>query len=640
MKNKKFKFNILAVVCAVVLILTVGTIYIIQLNQTVSSNIYGTVSELAKHDQQSIQNYIEENWEELEYMENRFSSHNCQTVNDVESILNLECADSRFSHIYLVGEDGMVYTDKMLSYDPSQEGQNGRVNLLPYFEEGKDHFVFRYDDKVTVVGISKEYIAYGIKIDNFSVDDKKMVGIVGICDINSIQDKLVIDSFYNDGKNNGYSAVIDEDGNYIVNEEKTVFLNEENNFFDRIESSNKSELSSNTVESKMENKETFSFSITNSDGVEKIVYCMPFSDDSVSWYFLLSVEEAVFARQNRTFLTMSLIMLTAITIVVAALLIFVMSSQKKVVAAKAENTAQTRFLANMSHEIRTPLNGIIGLIYLTEKDIKKPDSYQIVKNRLSKMEDTAEYLLSLINNILDISKIQSGKVEINYDIISPEIITDAVYSMQKSNIESRGVEFVMEKDIVAPWVIGDEVLIKRVLMNIVGNASKFTPTGGKITIAVTQRLDDEDHVTTSFTCTDTGCGMSEDYLEHIWDVFSQERKTTGGTGLGMPISKLLTNAMGGDITVESKVGVGSKFTVTLPSEISHQPPNFLANVSENTSNSKKKLKVMVVEDNQLNAEILVEILKCSGFDTVSAENGKVAVEKFKSSILFVCSSIC
>jgi CheY-like chemotaxis protein len=207
--------------------------------------------------------------------------------------------------------------------------------------------------------------------------------------------------------------------------------------------------------------------------------------------------------------------------------------------------------------------------------------------------------------------------------------------MQKSNIESRGVNFELKTDISEPWIIGDEILIKRVLMNIVSNAAKFTDPGGKITLSVSQQKDDADHVATFFCCEDTGRGMSEEFLTHIWDSFSQERhnnENSGGTGLGMTISKLITEEMGGDITVKSKLGEGSTFTVVLHSEIASAPVP-AANISEEASSSpeEKRLKILLAEDNELNAEILTEILKGEGFKVVHAENGKTAVEKFENS---------
>jgi signal transduction histidine kinase/CheY-like chemotaxis protein len=630
----KFKVNISAVIFAAAIITAVAAVYIFLLNRTVSDNINGTIVELAEHDQESIQTYIEDTWSELYFIAKKFEIFSCRTIVDAESLMNLESAGSRFSHIYLVSESGIVYTDKLLSYDPKNEGQNGRIDLLPLFDNDNECIVSRFDDKISAIGITKESILYGIRLNNFSIDGVKMVGLVGICDISTIQNRLNISSFSNGKKNRGYSSVIDMNGNFIVNDSKTVYLNQTDNFFTRIENSKKSDLTGEEITEKMKNNETFSFSHVTSDGVEQIIYCRPFVESSVPWYFMLSVEKGVFSEQNRTFLTMSMAMLVCILFVVVVLLIYVMASKSKVKEANAEVSARSRFLANMSHEIRTPLNGIIGLIYLIEQDIENGNDTDTIKLRLAKADSTANYLLSLINNILDISKIQSGKVILNNDAISPEIIMDAIWSMQKSNTESRGIDFEIIKDISVPWIIGDDISIKRVLMNIVGNAAKFTPSGGKITLSVSQKKESGNTVTTIFTCADTGCGMSKEFLNHIWDSFTQERRAgdlnQGGTGLGMAISKLLVTAMGGEIEVESTLGEGSVFTVFLHSDIAENPPVPSEQSLDNTA-SDKRLKILLAEDNELNSEILIEILESNDFDVVHAENGQVAVDIFRES---------
>jgi signal transduction histidine kinase/CheY-like chemotaxis protein len=635
--NDKFKISVPAIVGAVLLIAFVAAVYIRQLDRTVTSNISGTVSELAEHDQSSIQSFIEGTWDQLAYIEGKLASYDCSTVEKAETLMNIERANSDFSHIYMVAEDGKIYTDKFLMYDPTAEGQNGRIDLLPFFEESGDRFVSRFDDVATQIGIARESIIYGIRLDDVEISGEKIIGLVGITDITNIQDKLTVNSFDKDGKSRGFSGVIDENGQYIVNIERTVYLNQTENFYDLILDGDKSELSESEAREKIADGETFSFTLTSSDGVERIVYCMPFNSDDIDWYFLMSVDSTVFAEQNHTFLVMSMAMIFCIIVVIAVMLIYVFVTQRKAIAVNAEARARTDFLANMSHEIRTPLNGIIGLIYLMKKDLNDGAEKAVISERLNKTENTADYLLSLINNILDISKIQSGKVDINNETISPEIIADAVWSMQKSNAEQKGINLTLEKEISEPWIVGDEMLIKRVLMNIVGNAVKFTPEGGSVNISVKQKKPYSGTVETVFVCADTGCGMSEDFLTHIWDSFSQEKNSSGnsikGTGLGMAISKLLIDAMGGEITVASKLGEGSVFTVICHSRIAQESPKYKRALGGGSEIGARAgdIKVLVAEDNDLNAEILTDLLESEGIAVVRTENGLQAVEEFESS---------
>jgi signal transduction histidine kinase/ActR/RegA family two-component response regulator len=637
-KKKNYKNKIWVIVVAFVLLVMIAAVYISQLDKNVSNNIIQNISELAEHDQKNIRNNVESTWTALENIRGKISSYQCDTIIDVETLMNIECANSEFSHIYIVSEDGKVYTDKFVTYDPTNDGQNGRIDILPYFENGNDRVVSRFDDSIQTAGLTKESILYGIRLENFTVEGIVMTAMVGISDISSIQDRLAITSFTKDGKGRGYSAVIDMEGNYIVDVERTVYLNKKNSFFENIDESIRSDLTSAEIATKMRAGESFIFYHTNADGTERIVYCMPFEDDNISWYFLASVESTVFTEQNRAFLVMSMLMIASVLVVIVIVLILAMISQNKVITANAEAKATSAFLANMSHEIRTPLNGIIGLLFLLQKDLETDFDREVIQQRLVKAKDTADYLLSLINNILDVSKLQAGKVDLKKEALSPEILADTVWSMQKSNIENKGINFVVEKDVTVPWIIGDDLKIKQVLMNILSNAAKFTPCGGTVRFYVNQKKNDDRNVTTVFTCEDTGCGMSEEFLEHIWDSFSQERSNNDdsikGTGLGMAISKLLVDAMNGEIRVKSKQGEGSTFYVILHSQIAEAPPEYLKQKQEdaqNLSEQSKTVKVLIAEDNELNAEILVDILESEGFDVVCAENGKAAVDLFAAS---------
>lgn len=633
-KIKNLKRKVPVIIFALLIIVSICAIYIIQLRRTVSSNIIQNITELAEHDESNIENNIESALDQLVSLEEKFASYQYDTIQEMETQMNVESAASSFSHIYMVAEDGKIYTDNFVTYDPSSKGQTGRIDFLSYFENGEERVVERFDENFASAGFVNEGILYGVRLDQFTVEGIRMIALVGISDISSIQDNLTINSFTKNGVSRGYSALINRSGDYIADVERDIYVNENDNFFDRVNNGVKTELTTKEIVAKMENEESFSFSFTNAKGVKRIVYCMPFDESDINWYFLMSVEASVFSDQNRAFLTMSIAMLVSIVFVIMGVVIFILNMQNKVVTANAESRAKTTFLANMSHEIQTPLNGIIGLIFLLEKDIENEENKEIIRQRLEKTKETAEYLLSLLNNILGISKLQIGKTTAKHNIISPDIIVNDIWSMQRSNIESRGIDFVIERNITAPWIIGDDIMMKRVLMNIVSNAAKFTPKGGKITLSVTQEPEADNHVKTIFMCRDTGCGMSEEFLEHIWDRFSQERsmnnESVKGTGLGMAISKLLVNAMGGDITVTSKLGEGSTFCVILHSEIS-EAPDYTKDINEEYHpliSVDSPMKIMVAEDNELNAEILIEILENEGFEVMHAENGQVAIEQF------------
>lgn len=640
MNKEKKRIMLLVMVLGVILIIAVVSVcYMNFLNKRVTSNTFEVIRELAEHDQKTIQSHVEMTWENLLYMQGELANYQCQTVEELEAYMNVECANSAFSQLYLIAEDGRIYTDKYMVYHSESSDLGSRFDLLPYFENDRERIVVWFDDKVTGAGIGKEYIMYGIRLENFSVDGIQMSALAGLCSINSISDELVLNSFVRDGVSRGYSAVIDGDGNYVVDTDRNIYLNQTDNFFDRINNSQRTELESVEISAKMQQKETFHFYYTQKEGSRRLIYMMPFERDEIDWYFLMSVDEVVFTEQSREFFFLSAIMLGIILLSVAGLLYYVMLSERKTMSAKAEAKARSEFLANMSHEIRTPLNGVIGLIQLIERDFDNEGAKEDVRERLTKSRTTANYLLSLVNDILDMSKLQAGKVELSNGALSLELLLDNIWSMQRNNIESRGVTFTLKKELVEPWIIGDEVRIEQVLMNILGNAAKFTPEGGSITLTVLQLQEAEEHVMTIFTCSDTGCGMSKEFQSHIWESFKQERNDNSdsvkGTGLGMTICKLLVDAMGGEITVESEPGKGSVFCVKLHSKIAKSIPDFAQKAEKHMEGTAKRkgkmLKILAAEDNKLNAEILIDILENAGVEVIHAGNGQIAVEQFCAS---------
>ena len=541
-----------------------------------------------------------------------------------------------------MAEDGRIYTDRFLVYDPKKSNLAARIDLLPLFsDDSVEVVVSRFDDKAEFAGISRESILYGIRLNNYSVDGIRMIALIGIANINFLQDHMIIDSFIINGKPNGYSSVIDYNGNYIIGHDKNIYLNDSNNFFHRLESGHSSTLTQESIRKKMKEHETFNFYINNDK--ENLVYFAPFENENnerINWYFIMSVENDVLVKRQFTFTMMSLVLLVVAVLILSSLAFYGLSNHNKLFKANEAVKVRSEFLSNMSHEIRTPLNGLIGLNYLISNAIDNKNKLSQVKDWLKKSKSLADYLLSLLNDILDMSKLQSGKIDIINVPFSIEHMIEDIWFMQRDNIERRGVSFVVEKDVPVPWVKGDEVRTKQVLVNIVGNAAKFTPEGGRITLSVSQRREDDARVTTTYRCEDTGIGMSRAFLEKIFDPFSQERDgksdaTLKGTGLGMPISKELVDAMGGEIHVESAPGQGSVFTVILPSPIAEALPDAeAASAPAHGSTPEERVKgrkILLAEDAEFNAEFLIELLRDEGFDVVHAENGQTTLETFRES---------
>ncbi len=311
--------------------------------------------------------------------------------------------------------------------------------------------------------------------------------------------------------------------------------------------------------------------------------------------------------------------------------------QRELVAAKVDaeraNRAKTDFLLRMSHDIRTPLNGIIGMLDIAERcgdDLAKRDDCR------NKIRDSANVLLELINEVLDMNKLESGKVvleEVPFDL--REII-QSVYNVIVRQAESCGIEIV-EEDCSAPHprLVGSPVHFKRVLTNILSNAIKYNKAGGKVYITFREVSCDGDSVVLEFKCRDTGVGMKPEFVEHLFEPFSQEGETSrseyGGTGLGMSIAKSLVDAMGGSITVESERGSGSTFDVLLPFALDKDAPHPAAHPDEDETASIDGLNVLVAEDNSLNMEIAHFLLDDAGAHVIEAKDGREAVELFEAS---------
>ncbi len=316
------------------------------------------------------------------------------------------------------------------------------------------------------------------------------------------------------------------------------------------------------------------------------------------------------------------------------------SYQESLLVAKQDaeqaNRAKTDFLLRMSHDIRTPLNGIIGMLDVTEhyrEDINKRDECK------EKVRESALVLLELINEVLDMNKLESGTVILEHVPFDMKAISRNVSTLISKQAETRGIEIV-EEDCNVPHyrLIGSPVHYKRIMTNILSNAIKYNKENGKIYITCREIPKDENTVNIEFKCRDTGLGMSPEFLEHIFEPFTLEneniRSEYGGTGLGMSITKKLTDKMGGTITVESQKNIGSTFDVIIPFEIDKNEEKDKKEEPEKITDSIRGLKILLAEDNDLNMEIAKFLLEKEGASVVEVQNGQETVETFARSKFF------
>ena len=307
--------------------------------------------------------------------------------------------------------------------------------------------------------------------------------------------------------------------------------------------------------------------------------------------------------------------------------------EKAVLEAKNANEAKTRFLFNMSHDIRTPMNAIIGFSELLEKHIDEKDK---AIDYLGKIKSSSNFLLSLINYVLEMARIESGKLVLKKEVGCVTELIESLTDVFEPGVKKKFITYSCETDIQHKYVIGDEIKVREIFINIIGNSVKYTPEGGKISVSVKEEpFEKENYIAYRIIVEDNGIGMSKEYLPHIFEEFSREHTSTEskvtGTGLGLPIVKSLIDMMGGTIEVESQLGCGTKMTVVLPFELASEKQ-----ILEEKQKEKEKIsdsilgkRVLLAEDNELNAEIAMTVLKENGLKAERAANGKQCMEMLK-----------
>ena len=481
------------------------------------------------------------------------------------------------------------------------------------------------------------------------------IGLVGALPVSYISDTLSL----NEDDERFYSFIIREDGTFII---QSVDVRREN-YFDRVRDLYEAVDGMSVEEyiaqlrTAMENQEEYSTEFTIY-GERRHMFCTRLSNSE--WYLLTFIPygtvDSIVNNLSREWSRLALIgggvVLAALLLVFAKYFRLTQRQLRALEEARQEaeraqeraeearkeaehaNRAKSEFLSNMSHDIRTPMNGIVGMTAIATANI---DDREQVENCLKKITLSSKHLLGLINDVLDMSKIESGKMTLNIDRVLLREVVESIVSICQPQVKAKGQQFdVSIRDISAENVLCDSVRLNQVLINLLSNAIKFTPEGGRIQMAMYQEASPkgEGFVRVHIRVKDNGIGMSEEFQKRIFDSFAREDSQrvhrTEGTGLGMAITRfIVVDAMGGAIDVNSRRGEGSEFHVTLDMERAGA-----AEEAEKPAEQGRDLsgrRILVAEDNELNWEIASELLGEEGLILDWAENGQTCVEMLQAS---------
>ena len=457
-----------------------------------------------------------------------------------------------------------------------------------------------------------------------------------------------------------YSFVIRKDGSYVVGNQGDTH----ENYFDRLaDLFDGQDLDGDDcvekLEAAMHAGEDYS-SVVRDGGSRRHIYCtnLPYCD----WYLVTvlpfeGLDDAISGMGNRW-----LTLVYAASCAVIAMLLYLffrylklfrgqVSELKRVNGemdaarrsaeearreAEQANLAKQEFLSSMSHDIRTPMNAIVGMTALALDNTDNPEQ---VRDYLGKIALSSKHLLGLINDVLDISKIESGKMLLNLETVPLQEAVDSIVNIIQPQAAAKNQRFrVTLREILSENVRCDGVRLNQVLLNLLGNSVKFTPEQGAVELTVYQEAlpEDASRVRTHFLVRDTGIGMSKEYQQVIFESFSREDNTrvrkTEGSGLGMAITKYIVDAMGGTISVHSEQGRGSEFHVVFDLERAAAPAAQAADGGERTGGVDLKGKrILLAEDNELNWEVARELLSILELELDWAENGEICAEKFRKS---------
>lgn len=587
-----------------------------------------TVRELAIHDEHSLVNYFENEWSRLELIPLELKGMGAKSDSSLLTDLQLISQADSVATTYVVTAKGDCYLSNGVKAKDDK--------IMQILAENSEKFVVLSDEyDAKLVENRKEYIIFGVKTAGVKVGDESIIAVLRKVEIDSLDNVFNLESF--DGK--GLSGIINSDGAYIVSTHRTSSFHTRENEDDILSKAYNSKYDDfAAVKAALKDDKGIVFTYIY-DNVEYYEYVQKIKN--TNWYYYLRVPNSVFRDQTTRILVIFIGMVIVIISLVLAFAIGIIigtvkkakreklyneEMSKALVAAENANKAKTRFLSTVSHDIRTPMNAILGYAELASMHLSEP---KVIKEYIDKTVDTSNQLQELINSILDMSRIESGRITLIETKENVESIINGVVNMNIEEINRKNQTLTVNlSTVINKNVICDKFRVSQILTNIVSNAIKYTNDGGEIDIKVRELYSKKEgkHLF-EFVIKDNGIGMSRDFVSTVFEPFSKESSVVAsemqGTGLGMAISKMLVDLMGGRITCSSEPNKGTEFAFMIPLETyENDEIDLLSSGMKDISFSGKK--VLLAENDTQGQKILAESLRDRGFIVEIAPNGKIA----------------
>ena len=627
-KGSQRLLPIIIIIIIIVLALALG-VYVLANRALVEANV-DTITEMAAHDEVALRTTMNSEWEDMDIIPSMLKGYDVQTEKELLDALRIYNERYSKSKTMLIDENGLCYrSDGVITEMPQ---------LVEKLAKYDGNFALRQDDDFRETAeLKKEYLVFGKRISDIEIDGHTFQYIIRRVQISELDDKLRLNSFGGEG----LASVVDRDGYYIIKLNRTGSIAERSNLLDTLREAKF--YGGLTYDKVMETALTAPEGISFEAKYNGIRYAFHIETlKNTDWYYVSQVPMSVFSVLTSRIMGYVYALVVCVVAALAAIVIIWSRGQRERVRiaeehreqlaealymAQQANRAKTTFLNNMSHDIRTPMNAIIGFTALATKNI---DSKETVRDYLAKIAQSSDHLLSLINDVLDMSRIESGKVSIDE---KDEDLSDLLHSLRNillADINAKNLDlFIDTINIKDEHIVCDKLRLNQVLLNILSNSVKYTPNGGMISLKIKQETPLPDgRCYYEFRVRDNGIGMSEEFQKTIFEPFTREKTSTvsgiQGTGLGMAITKNIVDMMGGTITCSSKQGEGSEFVVRVPLHIQE---NYVEEYID--CSFANGIRALVVDDDMDACTNVAGMLRNIGMRSEWCVSGKEAVFRSK-----------